>query len=34
LTLAQDNNATEDARRHSEKNWNGMLQGLKNYIEG
>lgn len=33
VTLTQDNNPTEDARKHSEKNWNGMLQGLKKFVE-
>jgi uncharacterized protein YndB with AHSA1/START domain len=29
VDLAQTRNATEDARKHSEKNWNAMLEGLK-----
>ena len=33
VTLTQDNNATEDARKHSERNWGMMLQGLKRYVE-
>ena len=33
VSLAQDNNATEEARRHSEKNWEAMLAGLKKYVE-
>jgi uncharacterized protein YndB with AHSA1/START domain len=33
VTLTQDNNATEDARAHSEKNWNMVLGGLKKYVE-
>lgn len=33
VSLAQDKNATEDARTHSEKNWNLMLTGLKNFLE-
>ena len=33
VSLSQDNNADEDARRESEKNWNSMLQGLKAYVE-
>ncbi len=33
VTLTQDNNATEDARRHSEENWNGMLTRLKKLLE-
>jgi len=34
LTLTQDNNATADARRHSEENWGRMLEDLKDHIEG
>ena len=34
VTLAQDNNTTEDARRESERNWAAMLDGLKRYVEG
>ncbi|HKQ63207.1 MAG TPA: SRPBCC domain-containing protein [Candidatus Polarisedimenticolaceae bacterium] len=33
VTLTQDNNADEAAREHSEKNWNTMLAGLKQYLE-
>ena len=33
VSLAQDRNATEQARQHSEKNWTGMLAGLKKYVE-
>jgi uncharacterized protein YndB with AHSA1/START domain len=33
VTLCQDNNADEAARRESEKNWGIMLAGLKNYVE-
>ena len=33
VTLEQDNNATEDARAHSEKNWTMMLAGLKQFLE-
>jgi len=33
VLLAQDNNATEDARAHSEKNWNMVLDGLKRFVE-
>jgi len=29
VSLAQDNNATEEARAHSEKNWGMMLAALK-----
>jgi uncharacterized protein YndB with AHSA1/START domain len=33
VALAQDNNLTEDARRHSERNWATMLDGLKREVE-
>jgi uncharacterized protein YndB with AHSA1/START domain len=33
VTLSQDNNATEEAREHSEKNWQMMLDGLKKLLE-
>jgi uncharacterized protein YndB with AHSA1/START domain len=33
VSLAQDNNPTEEAREHSEKNWKTMLAGLKQYVE-
>jgi hypothetical protein len=33
LTLTQDNNETEEAREHSEKNWQMMLEGLKKLLE-
>ena len=33
VMLAQDHNATEAARMHSEKNWKIMLEGLKKYVE-
>ena len=33
LSLAQDNNATEDARARSENNWAMMLDGLKKFLE-
>ena len=33
VTLSQDNNPTEDARKHSEENWNQMLTGLKKLVE-
>lgn len=32
-SLSQDNNATEDERVHSQKNWQTMLEGLKRYLE-
>lgn len=34
VTLTQDNNASDAARAHSEKNWNMMLTGLKQFVEG
>ncbi len=33
VSLEQDNNPTEEARAHSEKNWQTMLSGLKKYVE-
>src|SRR5262245_10554892 len=33
VSLAQDNNATEDARARSENNWAMMLDGLKKFLE-
>lgn len=33
VSLKQNKNETEEARRHSEKNWNTMLAGLKKYVE-
>ena len=33
VSLSQDNNPTEEAREHSEKNWEMMLDGLKKYVE-
>lgn len=33
VALSQDNNSTEDARAHSEHNWQQMLDGLKRYVE-
>lgn len=34
VSLTQDNNPTEEARSHSEKNWRMMLDGLKRFVEG
>jgi uncharacterized protein YndB with AHSA1/START domain len=34
VSLTQDNNPTEEARSHSEKNWKMMLDGLKKFVEG
>jgi uncharacterized protein YndB with AHSA1/START domain len=33
VSLTQDKNASEEARRHSEENWKMMLSGLKKYVE-
>ncbi len=33
VLLSQDNNATEEARGHSEKNWGMMLAALKKFLE-
>jgi uncharacterized protein YndB with AHSA1/START domain len=33
VTLTQDNNPTEQAREHSEKNWTTMLGSLKRVVE-
>jgi uncharacterized protein YndB with AHSA1/START domain len=33
VTLSQNNNPTEEARAHSEKNWSMMLEGLKRFVE-
>ncbi len=33
VSLAQDNNATEQARDHSEKNWQMMLTALQKFLE-
>ena len=33
VSLAQDNNLTEEARQHSEQNWGTMLEGLKRVVE-
>jgi len=33
VTLIQDNNETEEAKEHSEKNWKMMLSGLKKKLE-
>lgn len=34
ITLSQDNNASEESKQHSEKNWNMMLASLKHLLEG
>jgi len=33
ISLSQDNNPTEEAREHPEKNWQMMLAGLKTLLE-
>jgi uncharacterized protein YndB with AHSA1/START domain len=33
VSLAQDNNDTEQARDHSEKNWQAMLTALQKFLE-
>jgi len=33
VTLSQDNNPTEHAREHSEKNWGMMLAALKQFLQ-
>jgi len=33
VVLSQDNNASEEERDHSAKNWAMMLDGLKHYLE-
>ena len=33
VSLAQDNNATEETRAHSEENWEMMLAALKKFLE-
>jgi uncharacterized protein YndB with AHSA1/START domain len=33
VTLTQDNNATEEEKKHSQANWNMMLESLKRIVE-
>ena len=33
VSLSQDNNPDEKSQAESEKNWNAMLEGLKEYVE-
>jgi len=33
VTIRQDNNATEEEKAHSEKNWQTVLQGMKELLE-
>jgi hypothetical protein len=34
LILTQDNNDSEEDARHSEKNWQMVLDGMKKLVEG
>ena len=34
VTITQDNNATEQEKAHSEKNWETVLAGMKKLLEG
>jgi uncharacterized protein YndB with AHSA1/START domain len=34
VLLQQDNNASEEAQKHSEANWTEMLKGLKQVLQG
>jgi uncharacterized protein YndB with AHSA1/START domain len=34
LTITQDNNATEEEKKHSEENWQTVLKGMKDLLEG
>jgi uncharacterized protein YndB with AHSA1/START domain len=34
ITITQDNNASEEEKAHSEKNWKTVLDGMKNLLEG
>lgn len=34
VTIAQDNNATEEEKKHSEENWKVVLEGMKKLLEG
>jgi hypothetical protein len=33
VTITQDNNATEEEKAHSEKNWETVLNGMKKLLE-
>jgi uncharacterized protein YndB with AHSA1/START domain len=33
VSLSQDNNPSQEAQAHSQKNWEMMLDGLKQYLE-
>lgn len=34
VTIAQDNNASEEEKAHSQKNWETVLAGMKKLLEG
>jgi uncharacterized protein YndB with AHSA1/START domain len=34
VRITQDNNASEEERAHSEKNWQTVLKGMKDLLEG
>jgi uncharacterized protein YndB with AHSA1/START domain len=34
VTITQDNNASEEEKAHSEKNWQTVLKGMKDLLEG
>jgi uncharacterized protein YndB with AHSA1/START domain len=34
VTITQDNNASEEEKAHSEKNWQTVLDGMKKLLEG
>jgi uncharacterized protein YndB with AHSA1/START domain len=34
VTLTQDKNPSEEAKKHSEENWSTMLSGMKKLLEG
>jgi uncharacterized protein YndB with AHSA1/START domain len=34
VTITQDNNASEEEKAHSEKNWRTVLEGMKKLLEG
>ena len=34
VMITQDNNASEEEKAHSEKNWQTVLQGMKDLLEG
>ncbi len=34
VTIAQDNNASEEEKEHSEQNWRSVLEGMKKLLEG